>query len=198
MGRPKLDRPNYRLQPNSFGIWELRWTQDRKPQSWSTRSRDKTEARIRADQFVALRDAPSLRTEPTVNAILDHYLADRNGQVAAYGTLLHSCKSLRRHLGNLLPNQVSRRLFWDRRKRETRHGRHPSAGTIIREGVTLRAAFELAAADRLIDRNSIPVIALPPAPGPRVKWLTPVQAAKLKASAYQHHIRLFIALGLAT
>lgn len=200
MGRPKLERPNYRIEPNEFGIFELRWTQDRKPRSWSTRSRDAQEARIRADQYLALKEAPALPDEPTVNAILDHYLTDRRGNVAAYDTLLHACKPLRRHLGNLLPGQISRRLYWDRRKRDRvgKSGKHLGAGTIIREGVTLRAAFELAAADRLIDRNAIPTIALPKAPGARINWLTPEQAQRLLAAARQRHIRLFIALGLAT
>jgi len=198
MGRPKLDRPNYKFEPNEFGIWELRWTENRKPRSWSSRTRDAKEAHIRRDQYLALKDAPSLAGEPTVSAILDHYLADKLGNVAAYDTLVHACKPLRRHLGNLLPNQIFRKLYWDRRKRDLWRGKHPSAGTIIREGVTLRAAFELAVADKLIDRNSIPAISLPQAPGPRIKWLTPAQALALLTATRQRHIRLFISLGLAT
>lgn len=198
MGRPKLERPNYRLERNAAGIWVAKWTENRIPHSWSTRTRVKAEADILYDQWLALRDAPALAYAPRVNAILDHYLADRRGQASAYATLVFSAKPLRRHLGNLLPDQISRRLYWDRRKRDLYKGRHPSAGTIIREGVTLRAAFELAAADRLIPRSSIPVIALPPAPKPRSQWLTKEQAAKLLSGARQRHIRLFIFLALAT
>lgn len=200
MGRPKFERPNYRLVRGPAGIWIIKWTENRVPRSYSTRTRDQAEARILADQWIALREAPSLPAVPTVNDILDHYLAERKDQVSSYDTLVNSCKPLRKHLGNLQPDQISRKLYWERRRKD-RVGKKPHPvgdGTIIREGVTLRAAFELAAADRLISRNDVPTITLPSAPGPRVRWLTREEARKLRAGAVARHIKLFIELGLAT
>lgn len=200
MGRPKLDRPRYKLRINDHGYWTIYWTENRIPRSHSTGTADESEAQAYKDQWEADRDAPRLAANPTVNHILDHYLADRHGHVSSYDTLVNSCKPLRRHLGNLLPEQLSRRLYWDRRKRDRigKKRKPVSNGTIIREGVTLRAAFETAAADKLLPKSAIPTITLPPAPGPRERWLTREEFAKLKAAARSPHIQLFIALGVAT
>lgn len=200
MGRPKLDRPNYKFRTNDHGYWAVYWTEGRIPRSYSTGTRNETEGRQLADQWIAFRDAPQLPASPTVNDILDHYLADRHGHVSSYDTLKNSCKPIRRHLGNLLPEHVSRRLYWDRRKRD-RIGKPPRAvsnGTIIREGVTLRAAFETAAADKIILKSAIPTITLPPMPAPRHRWLTREEVDKLVAGATAPHIRLYVLLAVGT
>lgn len=193
MGRPRLERPNYRLERNDFGIWTIYWTENRVPRSYSTRTRDETEARPLFDQWVAFREQPQLPSNPTVSAILTHYLADRKGHVSAYATLEYACKALKRHVGNLLPEQITKRMYWTKRKREG-----VSDGTIIREGVTLRAAFEVAVEDKLIPASVVPKISLPPSPPPRDRWLTREEVGKLLAGATTPHTRLFIQLGIGT
>src|SRR5690348_953872 len=118
MGRPRLDKPNYRLKPDpDSGILVIHWTEDRVSRSLSTRTRDPDQAQAFLDQFVAGVEAPPRPRQPTIGQILDHYLADRKGHVASEG---HdwACKALRRHIGNLKPEHLERRTYWNKRKKD--------------------------------------------------------------------------------
>ena len=93
--------------------------------------------------------------------ILDGYLADRKPVVRGYGSLENVAKSLRRHLGDLQPEHLTkeRSRFYVRQRRaeghivgraEARRKKPIQDGTIIRELVTLRAALKRALAERWI------------------------------------------------
>lgn len=123
--------------------------------------------------------------------MLDHYLADRKPHVAAYDTLEWASAGLRRHLGNLEPRMLSRRMYIDRRRREG-----VSDGTIGREVSTLRAALALAERDGWISKA--PYVEMPPRPPARDRWLTRDEVALLTHSAGSAHLRLFIVLAYHT
>ena len=139
--------------------------------------------------------------------ILDGYLADRKPVVREYGSLENVAKSLRRHLGDLQPEHLTkeRARFYTRQRRaeghivgpaEARRKKPIQDGTIIRELVTLRAALKWALAERWI--SQVPVIETPRQPPPRDRWLTREEADRLLESAQAPHVRTFLATCLYT
>lgn len=143
----------------------------------------------------------------TIGAILDGYLANRRGRVAAYDTLETACIALRRHLGELEPEHLTRevsRTYAAKRHAEgyevgpadARRRKPLSDGTIIRELVTLRAALRWAVTERWLAAD--PYIELPRTPPARQRWLTREEAARLLAACKMPHVRMFVALALYT
>jgi integrase len=192
--RRKLDRPNFRLRwlaGKRGGSWYIDWTEAGKPRSLSTRTGDKGAAEQQRQQLAAGWDKPPPPEQPTIGAILDGYLAERRSHVEAYATLDYACRSVRRHIGGLLPAQLSRRTYWDRRR-----GDGVSAGTIIREGVTLRAALAWAVREKWI--AEAPYVQLPPKGPSKERWLTREEADRLIGAARTPHVRLFVLLALHT
>lgn len=185
----------------------VRWWQDSAWQRVSTWETDKRRATIWLAQFGAGRGTPAAPEQPTVSAILDGYLADRKPRVRAYDTLETAAKALRRHLGDLQPEHLTkeRARFYARQRRAEGHMVGPltarrkkptSDGTIIRELVTLRAALKWALAEKWI--SDVPKIETPrPAP-PRDRWLTRDEADRLIASAQAPHVKTFLATCLYT
>jgi integrase len=206
MARPKLDAPNYRLVQRGNHFY-VRWWQDGTWQRVSTGETDRRRAAIWLAQFVAGRGTPTPPEQPTVSVILDGYLADRKPVVLAYETLEVAAKALRRHLGDLQPEHLTkeRARFYARQRRAEGHIVGPAAarrkkptrdGTIIRELVTLRAALKWALAERWI--SQVPHIETPRQPAPRARWLTREEAGRLLASAKAPHVKLLLAICLYT
>jgi integrase len=206
MARPKLDAPNYRLVRRGSRYY-VRWWENGAWQRVSTGETDKRQASIWLAQFVAGRGTPEPPEQPTVSVILDGYLADRKPVVLAFETLEAATKALRRHLGDLQPDHLTkeRARIYARLRRAEGHTVGPataprkkptSNGTVIRELVTLRAALKWAIAARWIDRA--PHIEVPRQPPPRDRWLTRDEADRLLESAKSLHVRVFLALALYT
>ena len=206
MARPKLDTPNYRLvrRGNRFYV---RWWANGAWQRVSTGKADKRQANIWLAQFVAGRSAPAPPEQPTVSVILGAYLVDRKPVVRSYGTLEAAAKALRRHLGDLQPDHLTkeRAHFYARQRRAEGHAVGPatarrrkptSDGTVIRELLTLRAALKWALAAKWI--ADVPHIAVPRQPPPRDRWLTREEADRLLAGAVAPHVRVFLTLALYT
>ncbi|WP_372918735.1 tyrosine-type recombinase/integrase [Sandarakinorhabdus sp.] len=205
MARPRLAQPRYRLAERA-GRFYVRWWSA----GWhrvSARTTDRREAERFLAQFVAGTLEPAPPAQPTISAILDGYLADKLGRVAAHPTLRYACAALRRHLGDLAPDHltVARSRLYARQRRAEGHQvgpadarrRKPTAdGTIAREIVTLRAALKWAAGQRWI--ASIPTVEAPRATPPRARWLSREEAGRLIAACLMPHVRLFVALGLYT
>lgn len=205
MARPRLEQPNFRLARRGDRYY-VRWWQDGRWQRISTGTADLVAAKRYLAQFEAGYGTPAPIARPTINQVLDVYLADRKPRVAAYATLELACKALRRHLGDLEPQHITRersRLYARQRRAEgyevgpeAKRRRKPvKDGTIIRELVTLRAALrnqggEAAAAADMIET--------PRTPQPRDRWLTREEAAKLLEAAKLPHVKLFVALALYT
>lgn len=206
MARPKLDAPNYRLvrRGNRFYV---RWWQAGAWQRVSTGQTDKRRASIWLAQFVAGRGTPAPPEQPTVAMILDGYLADRKPVVRGYGTLENVARSLRRHLGDLQADHLTkeRGRFYARQRRAEGHVVGPedarrkkpiADGTIIRELVTLRAALSWARGERWI--TAVPKIETPRQPPPRDRWLSREEASRLLDAALAPHVKTFLAICLYT
>jgi integrase len=206
MARPKLDAPNYRLARRGDRFY-VRWWQNGTWQRISTGETDKRRASIWLAQFVAGRGTPAPPEQPTVSLILDGYLADRKPVVRAYATLEAAGNALRRHLGDLQPDHLTkeRARFYARQRRAEGHIVGPKAtrrkkpirdGTIIRELVTLRAALKWALEGKWI--SDVPKIEVPRQPAPRDRWLSLEEADRLLGSALAPHVKTFLAICLYT
>jgi integrase len=93
--------------------------------------------------------------------------------------------------------------YYARRRAEGRRakggGRRPlTDGTLISEGVTLRAAIRWAISEKWLTQQDEPKIKVPPTPPPRDRWLTREEFDRLLAAAEAEHIKLFIIVALAT
>jgi len=206
MARPKLDTPNYRLVQRGNRLY-VRWWQDGAWQRISTGETDKRRATIWLAQFVAGRGTPAPPDQPTVSMILDGYLADRKPVVLGYGALENVAKALRRHLGDLQPDHLTKersRFYVKQRRAEgyvvgpatARRKKPISDGTLIRELGTLRAALRWALHERWI--SDVPYIEMPRQPAPRDRWLTRAEAVRLLGSAQAVHVKTFLAICLYT
>ena len=206
MARPRLETPNFRLVQRG-GRFFVRWWDGARDQRISARTTDQREARRFLAQFVAGFATPEPPASPTIDAILDGYLADRKERVASYETLETCATALRRHLGDLQPDHLTRERsrFYVRRRRaegyevgpkDKRRRKPVSDGTIIRELVTLRAALRWALRERWITDE--PYVETPSQPPARDRWMTREEAAALLEGARAQHIRVFMALALHT
>ena len=206
MARPRNAVPNFRLTQRG-GRFYVAWWADGRGQRVSTGTADLGAARRFLADFAAGFATPEPPPSPTIGAMLTEYLADRKGHVASYATLEAATNALRRHLGDLSANALTkeRALFYARQRRaegyevgppDARRRKPVADGTITRELVTLRAAFAWArGAGWSVGQ---PVIPVPPAAPPRDRWLTPAEAARLLDACRAAHVRLFVLLALHT
>lgn len=182
MGRPRKQRY---LRKHENGRWYVH------PDCISTRQTDKAAAEEWLEHFEAGTALAIAPLQPSIDSILDGYKADRKGKVRSYETLKHACNALSAHLGRLSPDEVSQGVI-DRYAVE--RGRKP--GTIIRELVTLRAAFRWAIRQKWIltePRFTMPV----KKPKPRQRYLTLDECERLIMAATDH-IKIFVLIGLGT
>lgn len=208
MARPKLETPNYKLVLR--GNWyHVQWWESGTLRRVSTGTKDSRDAQLYLAQFIAGQGTPEPPPTPTIATILDGYLADRKPVVVALGylTLCTNAKALRRHLGDLQPDHLTKervRFYRARRQAEgyevgpanNRRKKSIKDGTILRELVTLRAALKWAQHERWI--SYVPYIEVPEQPPPRDRWLTRDEADRLVAAAEASHVKLFLALCLYT
>jgi integrase len=207
MARPRLGTPNFVLYKRGARFY-VRWRENGALQRVSTGTENRGEAQKFLAQLIAGQGTPAPPPVPTVGEILDGYLEDRKPVVRAYDTLEVVTKPLKRHLGDLQPDHLTKervRSYHSLRRTEghsvgPRHAKRQkptSDGTIIRELVTLRAALRWALRAKWI-KGELPHIETPSHPPPRDRWLTREEADRLLASAVALHIRTFIALALHT
>lgn len=208
MARPKLDQPNYRLTRRG-GYFYVRWWANGSWKRISTGTSDQRAAQVFLGQFIAGQGTPAPPVAPTVSLILDAYLTDRKSVVvpAGYLTLQTNIKALKRHLGDLEPDHLTKeRIRFYRRQRvveghevgkaDNRRKKPIQDGTILRELVTLRAALKFAKTEKWI--ATLPYIEVPSQPKPRDRWLTRDEADRLLAEALALHVRTFLAICLYT
>jgi integrase len=206
VARPKFEQPNYRLILRG-GRYYARWWQDGQHKRVSTRTTDRREAERYLTQLIAGLGSPEPPAVPTIAEILDGYLADKRQTVRSPQTLEYCAKALKRHLGDLQPDHVTKeraRFYASRRKAEGYEVGAPDArrrkpvqdGTILRELLTLRAAIRWAVNEEwpVVE----PYIPVPRQPTPRTRWLTKEEAAGLIAAAEAFHIKVFLSLALHT
>lgn len=210
MARSKLDRPRFRLVQRSRRYAIEFWWEGRAHRV-STGAEDERAARVALAAFDAGWGKEAPPEAPSIGAILDGYERDRTSNTErplhAPATLKACLAAVRRHLGDLPPDLLTKprcRLYAKQRRAEgyevgPKHARRRkpvSAGTIIRELVTLRAAFKWAVDEKWI--GVAPYVEIPSAPEPRDRWLTRAEAARLVDGCGDFHVRLFVMLGLHT
>ena len=206
MARPRLDHPTYRLTRRG-GRFYVRWWEGGDHRRISTGTADEPEARRFLAQFVAGRGTPEPPAHPTIDAILTGYLEDRKPVVRGYASMETCAKAVRRHLGELQADHLTReraRFYASRRRAEgymvgaasARRKKPVQPGTILRELLTLRAALKWAVRESWIP--AAPHIEVPRQPAPRDRWLTREEADRLIASAKAPHVKLFLTLALYT
>lgn len=206
MARPRSDQPNYRLVQRGDRFY-VRWWQDGQHQRVSTGTADRRAAERFLAQLIAGLGTPEPPAKPTIAEILDGYLADRKPEVRSYETLEVCAKALKRHLGDLQPDHLTKeraRFYARRRAVEGYEVGPPNArrrkpvlpGTVIRELVMLRIALRWATKAKWI--AEAPYIPVPPQPPPRDRWLTREEADRLLAGAQAMHVRVFLTLALHT
>lgn len=206
MARPRNITPNFRLTQRG-GRFYVAWWADGRGQRISTGTADVVAARRFLAEFASGFGTPEPPHAPTIGALLTGYLADRKAAVASYATLEAATKALRRHLGDLGADTLTkeRALFYARQRRaegyevgppDARRKKPVSNGTITRELVTLRAAYAWARGEGWTVGQ--PVIPVPPATPSRDRWLTPAEATRLLDGCRAAHVRLFMLLALHT
>lgn len=206
MARTKLDAPNYRLVRRGSRFY-VRWWENGSWQRVSTGETDLRRASVWLQQFAAGRGTPEPPKQPALSAILDGYLADRKEVARAYDTLEVACKALRRWLGDLEPEHLTKeRIRFYRRQRrvegyevgppDARRRKPVQDGTLLRELVTLRAALKWALHAKWI--SEVPYIEVPRQPPPRERWLSRDEAERLQNAAQAFHVKVFLAVALYT
>jgi integrase len=210
-----------RLKVNQRGYWEVWWT-DATGGYLTKRESCRTQVRAEAETYFgsfcaavqgAATQAVTSRA-PSIDELcrrwLDHQIplglnkAENNGYVLA---------AVRRLLGHRQAAGLDTRALLD--YAHQRPGKRP--GTIRREMGALRTVLLWAAKQRLISRDDIPTFddtVMPPAPGPRTKfldetlekwfwdqamnWGTRVQHPGKEARDGASRVQVFVALGLET
>lgn len=210
MARPKLDRPRFRLARRS-GRYSIEFWWEGRAHRVSTGTADEREAKVALAAFEAGWGKAEPPEAPTIGAILAAYESDRTANTErplhAPGTLKACIAALERHLGDLPPDLLSKqrcRLYARRRRdegyevgpKDARRRKPVAAGTIIRELVTLRAAFKWAVDEKWL--KVAPYVEVPHAPPPRDRWLTRAEAERLISACVDFHVKLFVMLGLHT
>ena len=175
MPRSKRDIPEYRLRRHDNGTWYVHWSEARRTKRATTGTEDKAEAQRFLADFTAARHGPP--EDPTVSAILDGYLDDRDGIAVAHKRMVEVAVPLRAFFGHMTPRQVTPAYT-----RAYGKMRGVMPGTVIKELKTLRAALNWALRREWIDRA--PFIELPAAPQPRARWLSRDEFALIRMSGH--------------
>lgn len=199
---PKLNE-GPRLALNAAGIYEIRWTEDRRSNRKSTHSADVSIAREVFAKWLLARTAQE-KADPTVKAILDAYLAEHVEERVADKDRQQDCaNNLIAELGDLTPADLSPEVMLGYRRRREQgkvNGHAVRAGTLRRELNCLVAAINHAVRHRRLSAADVPHIDLPQPPPPKDLWLTEEEADQFWAAAEKVGSRgfLFTAIALET
>lgn len=166
-----------RLEQNERGIWEIRWTENRRSNRLSTRTSDLQEAQRALAGFLVEKSRDRNADRVTIATIVKDYLHEHvdSGPVVDKARQHDAAAPLLAHFGDMEPVTITSRdvLEYGRRRRAGQLGKKAvtSNGTIRRELNMLIAAIEHAAKNRRLERTQVPHIPLPQAPAPRDLWL---------------------------
>lgn len=136
----------------------------------------------RADAERALADQLKKPVGTTISAIVDNYLTAKKTARSAEA-MRYSWQALKPHFGHFRPDQITPDLCQAYAK-----ARKVSPGTIIKDLGLLRTALKGKGGE----------FWLPPTPLPRDRYLTRAEFDRLLKATSLPHIRLFMALALAT
>lgn len=207
MGDPT--RGPSRLVVNERGIFEIRWTEGRRSRRLSTHTRNDVDAALYMAQWaakMALVAAPA-----KLSAVLDSYWASHGSEVRSADTIRGHLKLLGQAFGYLSVDELtasSIATYVRKRAKGLLGDRAVSSGTIRRELGTLKAAINHAVDTRMVRRDSVPTIAMPPDGPPRERYLSLDEIEALVRAATElraqdrgtrlSRVERFIALALHT
>lgn len=192
-------KEKYRLWQHNNGTIYVVWTEQDdgtrtglQTKRISTGTADWRAAEQYRAQFVAgLKNATS-QAEPDITCLLLRYRNEHGINTRSLQTIDYHLKKLKPFFGDLLPSHVSNNLL-----KEYASHRKVSAGTILRELGTLKAALHYAEGNRWIDRQ--PQFIMPvKSPPPRDIWLKREEVALLIERAKSPHMSLFIKIAVFT
>lgn len=195
-----------RIEKNKHGVWEIRWSEDRRSMRKSTGATDRAGAELALATFLQSRSARAAGAPLTVGLALDDYLKEHveHGPVVDKERQRAIVANLRPHFAlrpcrEIAPGDV---LEYQRRRRSGTTGSRParSDGTLRRELNTLISALNHAVRSRRLPAGDCPHIALPTAPGAKDFWLTEAEVGQLLAACDREACRgaLFIRIALGT
>ena len=192
MARPRIKQPVYRLiKRRANGVYYIHWTEGTRSRSQTTRQTTRANAQAYIDRWKIGKEELVTPDEPTIGWIMTAYAAARGSKIRSGDTLKYSIAPIIKHLGNLLPDDISDVIVEGYAKDRKR-----ADGTVIRELGVLRAALHWGERQKLF---RAPKFIMPVAhPESRQRWLTKKDARKLLDAARAPHMRLFITLALAT
>lgn len=176
MGRPNKGP---RLVLNRSGYYEVQWTEDGKTRQKSTGSRDKAEAdfilRNWADGDVPAKTAKKRSAGSRISQILDRYWNDHACDVQSAATIACHINWMKQGLGfieakDLTTGDVS--TYTRKRLKGLLGDRPVKSATVRRELGILKAALAHAIDHKVVKRDELPVIKLPPGGEPRDRYLS--------------------------
>ncbi len=183
-----------KLVRNKRGIWEIRYTVDRRSKRYSTRTRDKRAALIEQARFDAALNRPPEPEQQTTGGLLDAYMEDRREHVKALDAMTTSIWRLKDYFGHAQPRHITVPMVKGFATFTQKQGVQPSS--VRRYLGVLRTALNWGVKNGWIDHA--PHVPLPSMGPARERWLTKAEADRLIAGAAAPHVRLFILLGLHT
>jgi len=209
---PRPNRGPY-LKANERGVWEIRWTEDRRSRRLSTRTDNLQAAQQALAGFLAAQEreeALNARGTLPVADVLDLYLrehvarrvGDADRQENAIRWLTDGLGAKLAH--ELTDNDIQR--YVDKRTKGVIGFRPVKPATVRRELNCLIAAINYAARQRKISRDGLPHIELPEHSEPREFWLTEAEVSELLLEAERMtteagrmtRAHRYLVLGLAT
>lgn len=192
-----------RMNTNSSGTYEIRWTEGRRSNRLSTRTSDRTEAERFFARWMLARNE-KVAAVHTVAGILDAYLDEHVALKVVDKRRQEDCvRCLSAELGGRTPAELTFDVMQGYRSKRAagRVNGHPvGAGTLRRELNCLIAALNHAVKHRRISPADMPHIDLPSTPPPKDLWLDEVEADQLWQAAERLGGRhfLFVAVALET
>lgn len=176
-----------RLDVNASGIYEVRWTENGRSKTCSTRTKSLREAGL---FFVRWAEERGRVVKPVggsrIAQILEAYWDDHAKNVQSSATIAGHINWLTQGLGyheahDLTAGDIT--TYIRKRAKGLLGDRPVSNGTIRRELAILQAALKQAVDRRIVRIDELPVIKLPPAGDPRDRYLSLDEISRLLAAA---------------
>lgn len=179
-----------RLAQNSFGVWEIRWTENRRSKRKSTGTPVRSEAQKQLAAF--LLKNPQDSETVLIKQLCEKYLADHVDETCADPKTATRClRLIIKALGNWrvseLPLTAINKYRADRLsgKLSAVPGKKVAVteGTVRKELAMLVAAINFGVRSRIIRSGDVPHIPLPPKAEPRDLWLTETELEQFLSAA---------------
>lgn len=186
------------LERNKFGVWEIRWSENRRSLRRTTGARDFQEAQKILANFILLKDRDEVLSRNTHDITVLEVLGDPDNpadgtywaehvlkRVESKETATFAAKKILAYFGpmavkDIMPDHV-RAFIAKRRSGEI--GKPSIDATIERDLSVLRAAINHAACNKRLPVSDVPYIEKLRGSPPKDRWLSKAEANKLLSVA---------------